>query len=226
MAAQTQGAIALVEFPFSTTQIRACLIEDRAWFVARDVFTSLDIAWRGKESLLKIKEEWRGVRRFRTPQINQHGTTGEQETELLIIAEPAVYKIAFRSDKPEAERFTDRIAEIVTTIRKTGKYEATPQQTAAHLFLTPGELVAIRDAVANVARHFRFHLSAGIAQAIYAPVYAAHKIERIQDLPADKLPDALAMLKTIEHQAHAYYLEASRCEKETMNQLGQQRISK
>lgn len=46
---------------------------------------------------------------------------------MLCITEAAVYKLAFRSNKPEAERFTDWVAEeVIPQIRKTGHY--TPQQ--------------------------------------------------------------------------------------------------
>jgi prophage antirepressor-like protein len=41
----------------------------------------------------------------------------------VFINESAVYKMAFRSRKPEAEQFTDWIAgEVIPQIRKTGKY--------------------------------------------------------------------------------------------------------
>ncbi|MCI5839494.1 MAG: BRO family protein [Peptoniphilaceae bacterium] len=40
------------------------------------------------------------------------------------LTESGVYKLAFKSRKPEAEKFTDWVTdEVVPTIRKTGKYE-------------------------------------------------------------------------------------------------------
>ena len=42
-----------------------------------------------------------------------------------MLSEPAVYKLAFRSNKPEADAFTNWVAsEVLPAIRKTGKYEA------------------------------------------------------------------------------------------------------
>ena len=50
---------------------------------------------------------------------------------MRVISEPAVYKLAFRSNKPEADTFTNWVAsEVLPSIRKTGKYETTPQKKA------------------------------------------------------------------------------------------------
>lgn len=43
--------------------------------------------------------------------------------DTTVINEPAVYKLVFRSNKPEAEKFSDWVAEeVLPTIRKTGGY--------------------------------------------------------------------------------------------------------
>ena len=50
---------------------------------------------------------------------------------MRVISEPAVYKLAFRSNKPEADAFTNWVAsEVLPAIRKTGKYEAKPGKKA------------------------------------------------------------------------------------------------
>ena len=50
---------------------------------------------------------------------------------MRVINEAATYKLAFRSNKPEADVFTNWVAsEVLPSIRKTGKYETTPQQPA------------------------------------------------------------------------------------------------
>ncbi|MDK2794418.1 MAG: hypothetical protein PWP75_1047 [Caldanaerobacter sp.] len=86
----------------------------------KDVCDVLDIAWRGQQTLVNIREDWKGVRNFRTP-------GGIQE--MIVIKEPAVYKLAFRSRKEEAERFTDWVAgEVIPSIRKTGRYELYPHK--------------------------------------------------------------------------------------------------
>ena len=118
----------LIEFKFHQNQIRS-ITDDQGnpWFVAKDVFAALDITWKGSDSVQHLPENWvkgsgvmgplcdeKGVRKFRT-------LGGEQE--LITINEPAVYMIAFRSNKHEAIEFTEWDAgDVLPSIRKTGKY--------------------------------------------------------------------------------------------------------
>ena len=54
---------------------------------------------------------------------NQYGKTTKQEVDLNFINEPNLYRVIFRSDKPEAKNFQDWVFEdVLPTIRKTGKY--------------------------------------------------------------------------------------------------------
>lgn len=110
----------LIEFQFQNHQIRSVIDEQgNPWFVAKDVFAALDLDWSGK-SLAPIPDQWKGMGKFPTP-------GGEQE--FIIINEPAVYVIAFRSNKPNAILFTEWVAgEVLPTIRKTGKYELPAHQ--------------------------------------------------------------------------------------------------
>lgn len=107
-------------FSFQNQQIRTTIIDNQPWFVAKDVSAALGIQWTG-HVLGSVPGDWQGVVKLTTPHKggNQH---------LRIINEPAVYKLAFRSNKPEADAFTDWVAsEVLPSIRKTGKYEAKPQ---------------------------------------------------------------------------------------------------
>jgi len=101
-------------FDYSSHPVRAAIIDGEPWFVARDVCDALAISWRGN-TLDQISDEWKTMRKFRT-------VTGSKET--VCISEPAVYKLAFRSSKPEAEAFVDWVvSEVLPQIRKTGRYE-------------------------------------------------------------------------------------------------------
>ncbi|MDI3535477.1 MAG: hypothetical protein PWQ82_1842 [Thermosediminibacterales bacterium] len=107
-------------FNYEGQSVRTIIDDGEPWFVAKDVCDVLDIAWRGQQTLVNIREDWKGVRNFRTP-------GGIQE--MIVIKEPAVYKLAFRSRKEEAERFTDWVAgEVIPSIRKTGRYELYPHK--------------------------------------------------------------------------------------------------
>lgn len=201
MTTATQSASALVSFPFTTTQIRALLIDSQCWFVAKDVFSALSISWKGQQSITKIKAEWKGVTNLVTPLENQHGSQGEQTQELIIIAEPAVYKIAFRSDKPEAERFTDRVAEIVTTIRKTGSYVA-PQAQPADRYINLGTHPDVQYFVQQIERRFWFGGSATFAVFDRLRKLGGYKTAAY---PESQIPRALEEIKRLDARAEEFF---------------------
>jgi len=108
-----------VPFTFKDHQIRTVAIDDQPWFVAKDVCAALDISWqRGNKTLAPIPDDWKRGWEFPTP--NQRGGL---RTPVTVIAEPAVYKLAFRSNKSEADAFTNWVAqEVLPAIRKTGQF--------------------------------------------------------------------------------------------------------
>lgn len=110
-------------FQFGDKPIR-CVGTDRdLWFCAKDVCEALGIVWKGNDSLGDILPEWRGVRNFRTPIIDTLGHQRFTETEMVAIAEPAVYQLAARSHKPIAREFQRWLFnEVLPSIRKTGAY--------------------------------------------------------------------------------------------------------
>lgn len=102
--------------------IRTEMKDGEPWFVAKDIATALDIAWTG-HTLDRIPEEWKGAVSFTTP---SSGTRGGGERSLIVINESAMYKLAFRSNKPEADRFVNWIAgDVLPSIRRTGSYSST-----------------------------------------------------------------------------------------------------
>lgn len=95
--------------------IRTVMVSDEPMFVAKDVFDVLEISWEGKKSLEQLPESWQRVGKLPTHR------RGKQS--FLLISEAGLYKIAFRSNKPEADRFTNWVAgEVLPQIRKTGSY--------------------------------------------------------------------------------------------------------
>lgn len=108
-------------FVFQSHTIRTVMQDGQPWFVARDVCEALDIAWRGN-TLSAIPAEWTCMRNLRMIQQNR---------SVKLVSEAAVYKLAFRSNKPEADNFTNWIASgVVPSIRKTGKYQAVEEPTS------------------------------------------------------------------------------------------------
>src|SRR5438128_3007726 len=152
-------------FEYRKKQVRTTFVDGQIWLVAKDVCDVLDLIWKGDAATLPaIKPEWK--RSLEIPDPNGR----KQPT--ICIAEAAVYKLAFRSNKPEAERFTDWIAEeVIPQIRKTGRYVARsgilPLEMHTHQgvqkemskavngyqFYRGGKLAIIRYNVANCLTH-------------------------------------------------------------------------
>ncbi len=101
-------------FEYQHKQVRTILVNGEVWFVAADVCNVLGIA-NASDAVSRLNPAWTMVSEIPTP------SRGIQK--MVVITEGAVYKLAFRSSKPEAERFTDWIAgEVIPQIRKTGRY--------------------------------------------------------------------------------------------------------
>lgn len=113
----------LILFDYKETKIRTVVIDGEVWFVAKDICDILSLSnptetlkslsdkmkmtLEGKESILSITEDPNTVR-------------------ISLISEPGMYKLVFKSRKPEAEKFSDWVvSEVLPTIRKTGSYGTT-----------------------------------------------------------------------------------------------------
>lgn len=106
-------------FNFEGKDVRVVMVNDEPYFVAKDVADVLGIK-NHRDAISKLKDSMKGVANIDT-------LGGNQDTS--VINEAGVYKLAFTSCKPEAERFTDYLAEVVIpTIRKTGKFDVEKQQ--------------------------------------------------------------------------------------------------
>lgn len=109
-------------FSFHDHQIRTTVIDSQPWFAAKDICAALGIDWSGK-TLTSIPDDWQSMGKLPT---DRRGLR-----YIKIISEPGLYKLAFRSNKPEADAFTNWVAsEVLPAIRKTGKYEPKPRQKA------------------------------------------------------------------------------------------------
>lgn len=118
---------AVFNFNFRDFPIRIIDRDDEPWFVALDVFSALDISWKGagdSGSLGALDDDEKGVSSIHTP-------GGIQE--MSIISEPGMYKVVFRSNKPEAKRFTRWVAhEVLPAIRRHGFYSSQAYTVRPH----------------------------------------------------------------------------------------------
>jgi prophage antirepressor-like protein len=102
-------------FIFSANEVRTATDEHgEVWFCASDVFKALDIAWKGSYSLRNYPQEW-------ICPLYLRGQSGSGE--VVFISEPAVYRVLFRSNKPEAIEFANWVCrEVLPALRKQGYF--------------------------------------------------------------------------------------------------------
>lgn len=91
----------LITFYFQEKEIRTVLKNSEPWFVAKDVCDYLEIS-NSRDAISNINDDWKD-------DVGITDTIGRMQ-KTSIINEPAVYKLVFRSRKPEAEKFTEWLA--------------------------------------------------------------------------------------------------------------------
>jgi prophage antirepressor-like protein len=103
----------VVNFAFEEQLVRVVERDGEPWFVGNDVCRALGLS-NPRKAVGDLDDDERGV------------TTGDTlggEQVMNIVSEAGVYRLVFRSRKPEAERFKRWLAhEVLPAIRKTGRY--------------------------------------------------------------------------------------------------------
>jgi prophage antirepressor-like protein len=170
---------AVTPFSFNETPIRTVYDEGQPWFVAKDVCSALDIAWRSN-TLASVPDEWKGVRKLRPPKKTGRGGL---YSPITVISEPAVYKLAFRSNKPEADRFTNWVAsEVLPSIRQTGGYHCALSTKADRRPLK--DLVAVYVGLAPLSFRDAWKL-----------IHAKFGVTTVDDLTVDQVREACDFLQ-------------------------------
>lgn len=104
---------AIQNFAFEEHLVRIVERDGAPWFVGNDICKALDLK-NPRSSLDLLDDDEKGVHTM--------DTLGGAQTG-IIVSEPGVYRLVFRSRKPEAERFKRWLAhEVLPQIRKTGRY--------------------------------------------------------------------------------------------------------
>ncbi len=100
-------------FNFGPHEVREMEKDGEPWFVAKDVIRVLDLG--------NITEALRGLQDDELSSVVLKSDI--QNRELRLVSEPGLYRLVFRSRKPEAEKFKRWIAhEVLPSIRKQGVY--------------------------------------------------------------------------------------------------------
>lgn len=119
-------------FSYEGKQVRTVLIDERPWFVAKDVCDVLTLT-NPTEAVRALDDDEKSTLRI-----------SEGGPEANIISEAGLYSLIIRSNKPEARAFKRWVThEILPAIRKTGSYSLVPRTFAEALRLAADQAEAI-----------------------------------------------------------------------------------
>ncbi|SBO74412.1 phage associated protein [Neisseria gonorrhoeae] len=161
-------------FSFKSQNVRTQILGAEPWFCLGDVAEILQIQ---NARQLPLKDQ--GIQKSSV-------ATKKGNQELLFINEPNLYRVIFRSRKAEAVKFQDWIfEEVIPQIRKTGGYQITPKTTA-------DDRTGLRRAVAALVGRKGIDYSSA-----YSMIHQRFNVESVEDLPAGKLPEAVAYVHAL-----------------------------
>ncbi|MGR6465394.1 BRO-N domain-containing protein [Rhizobium sp. PAMB 3182] len=169
---------AVVNFAFEENLVRVIEQDGEPWFVANDICKCLSLA-NPRKAVGDLDDDEKGV--------TISDTLGGRQ-EVNIVSEPGVYRLVFRSRKPEAERFKRWLAhEVIPAIRRTGTYIAERQTPTPVTEVAPMDVTARKVAMVTEARMTK------------GPAFAAALWDQIglpsPDTTQEKDPEALACLR-------------------------------
>ena len=158
-------------FNFNQNQIQVINKNGEAWFIASEVAAML--GYRDSYNMTRILDnDEKGTHNVSTLGGNQ---------DVSVINESGFYHAAFKSRKPEVKPFRKWVtSEVLPTIRKTGGYQIGQKTTA-------DDRTGLRQAVAALVGRKGIDYSTA-----YGMIHQRFNVEAIEDIPADKLPEAVA----------------------------------
>lgn len=127
-------------YNFNQNSVRTTQIDNKPWFCLADCRQALSIKGSLKVGTLSDK----GV-------VKTDTLTNGGKQELTFINEPNLYRLIFRSNKPQAQAFADWVYnEVLPQIRKTGSY-GTPAPVAVREEVKQVVAETIREEVRDMA---------------------------------------------------------------------------
>lgn len=163
-------------FNFNQNQIQVINKNGEAWFIASEVAAML--GYRDSYNMTRILDnDEKGTHNVSTLGGNQ---------DVSVINESGFYHAAFKSRKPEVKPFRKWVtSEVLPTIRKTGGYQI-GQKT------TTDDRTGLRQAVAALVGRKGINYSSA-----YSMIHQRFNVESIEDIPAEKLPEAVAYVHAL-----------------------------
>ena len=175
MTTQTQ----LSTFNFESKSIRTLAINNEPWFVVKDLCNAINIS-NYRDAIERLDDDEKGVALTDT-------LGGKQE--MAVVSESGMYTLILRCRDAVKKgsiphRFRKWVtAEVLPTIRKTGKYESKT---------TADDRTGLRNAVNMLVSKKGL-----IYSDAYNLVHQYMNVERIEDIPADKLQSAVEYVHRI-----------------------------
>lgn len=184
--------------------VRVQVINGEPWFCLADVCAVLDVDRTSR--LLRDLDE-KGL-------ADCHTLTNGGNQLLKFVNEPNLYRVIFRSNKPEAKTFQDWVFnEVLPTIRKTGSYTIAK---AAIETISPTQYHNLRVMVNSIA--CGFHRSGAWEHWAWKHVRALANGEVAAKLPVTMYDQAVNVLKALEVEASLYMAKLHDQETEFLRQ--------
>ncbi len=163
-------------FNFNQNQIQVINKDGEAWFVASEIAAMF--GYRDAANLTRIlDDDEKGTHNVST-------LGGKQDVS--VINESGFYHAAFKSRKAEVKPFRKWVtSEVLPAIRKTGGYQVGQKTTA-------DDRTGLRQAVAALVGRKGINYSSA-----YSMIHQRFNVGAIEDLPAEKLPEAVAYVHAL-----------------------------
>lgn len=136
-------------FDFNGSSVRVITIKGDPWFVVKDLCNILEIV-KIDSAIRCLDDDEKGTHSVSTPGGNQ---------ELSVASESGMYCLVLRSRKPQAKEFRKWVtSEVLPSIRKTGKYQVTSDDSVGATPETTKQLPQPKDEVIYSAIELSFHI--------------------------------------------------------------------
>jgi prophage antirepressor-like protein len=133
-------------FAFGDQLIRVLGTEEKPLFVAADICGALGIQ-NSRDAVADFtdKESW--IYHQYIPDNAETGSEGGPQ-DVVVVTEPGLYRLIFRSDKPTARAFQDWLfQEVLPVIRKTGSYGLSGREEWLREALTIARTGAVQEMI-------------------------------------------------------------------------------
>ncbi len=173
----------LSTFNFENHSIRALVINNQPWFVAKDLCDTLGITNPSK-AILNLDDDEKMIS---TDSNLKLGSAGNGAQSLALVSESGMYTLILRCRDAVKKgsiphRFRKWVtSEVLPTIRKTGKYQLQPQQKT-----TVDDRAGLRNAIS-----FLVNKKGLIYSEVYQLIHQQFGVEHIDELSQEQLFQAI-----------------------------------